>query len=148
MNQLTPWSWFVLKKRPIVQLLKNFPTFYQPECSLLFTRFLHWSLSWSRLIQSIPPHSISLRSILILFYQVRQGLPSGGLFIWENLNAYMHLCSYIKSKYFNTLYTLFRDTSQVHGSIIENRLPSVNDSFSLCSFEGGVLKQFYMKELL
>jgi hypothetical protein len=32
----------------------------------MFTRALHWSLSWARSIQSIPSHPISLRSILIL----------------------------------------------------------------------------------
>jgi hypothetical protein len=32
----------------------------------MFTRALHWSLSWARLIQSIPPQLISTRSILIL----------------------------------------------------------------------------------
>jgi hypothetical protein len=32
----------------------------------MFTRALHWSLSWTRSIQSIPSHPMSLRSILIL----------------------------------------------------------------------------------
>jgi hypothetical protein len=32
----------------------------------VFTRALHWSLSWDRSIESIPPHIISLRSVLIL----------------------------------------------------------------------------------
>jgi hypothetical protein len=31
----------------------------------MFTRALHWSLSWARSIQFIPSHPISLRSILI-----------------------------------------------------------------------------------
>jgi hypothetical protein len=30
----------------------------------VFTRVLHWSLSWARAIQSIPSHPITLRSIL------------------------------------------------------------------------------------
>jgi hypothetical protein len=42
----------------------------------MFTRALHWFLSWARSIQSIPPHPISLRSILILFSHCL-GLPSG-----------------------------------------------------------------------
>jgi hypothetical protein len=37
-------------------------------------RALHWSLSWARWIQSIPPHRISLRWILILSSHVRLGL--------------------------------------------------------------------------
>jgi hypothetical protein len=40
-------------------------------------RALHWSLSRARSMQSIPSHSISLRSILILSTHLRLGLPSG-----------------------------------------------------------------------
>jgi hypothetical protein len=43
----------------------------------VFTRALHWSLPWARSIQSMPPHPISLRSILILFSHLRLGIPSG-----------------------------------------------------------------------
>jgi hypothetical protein len=32
----------------------------------VFTRALHWSLSWTRSIQSIPPHIVSLICILTL----------------------------------------------------------------------------------
>jgi hypothetical protein len=38
---------------------------------IVFTRALHWSLSWARSIQSILPHPISLRSILILSTHLR-----------------------------------------------------------------------------
>jgi hypothetical protein len=61
------WSWALLEKSPIVQLLKNFPAFYRTRMFITAsTRALHWSLSWARSI-SIPSHHISLRSILILF---------------------------------------------------------------------------------
>jgi hypothetical protein len=43
----------------------------------VFTRALHWSLSWARSIQSIPSHPISLKSILILPARLRIGLSSG-----------------------------------------------------------------------
>jgi hypothetical protein len=43
----------------------------------VFTRALHWSLSWAISIQSTPSHPISLRSILILSTYLRLGLPSG-----------------------------------------------------------------------
>jgi hypothetical protein len=47
-------------------LSKNFPTFYGTRKFItMLTRALHWSLSWARLIQSMPPHLILLRSILI-----------------------------------------------------------------------------------
>jgi hypothetical protein len=42
----------------------------------VFTRALHWSLSWARSIQSMPYHPISLRSILILSTHLRLDLPS------------------------------------------------------------------------
>jgi hypothetical protein len=72
------WSWALLEKLPIVQLLKNFPAFYGTRRLItVFTRALHWSLSWARSIQSIPSHSVSLRSILTLSTDLRLGLPSG-----------------------------------------------------------------------
>jgi hypothetical protein len=43
----------------------------------VFTRALHWSLSWASSIQSIPLHTISLRSILILPSHLLLGLHSG-----------------------------------------------------------------------
>jgi hypothetical protein len=43
----------------------------------VFTRALHWSLSWASLIQSIPSHRVSLRSNLILSTHLRLGVPSG-----------------------------------------------------------------------
>jgi hypothetical protein len=42
----------------------------------VFTRALHWSLSWASSIQSISSHPISLKSILILSTHLRLGLPS------------------------------------------------------------------------
>jgi hypothetical protein len=46
------WSWALLEKLPIVQLLKNFPAFYGTRRFItVFTRALHWSLSWARSIQ-------------------------------------------------------------------------------------------------
>jgi hypothetical protein len=52
------WSWALLEKLPIVQLLENFPAFYRTRRFItVFTRAIHWSLSWTRSIQSIPPPS-------------------------------------------------------------------------------------------
>jgi hypothetical protein len=43
----------------------------------VFTRALHWSLSWDSSIHSTPSHPISPRSILILSTHLHLGLPSG-----------------------------------------------------------------------
>jgi hypothetical protein len=41
------WSWALLEKPPIVQLLKDFPAFYESRRFItVFTRAFHWSLSW------------------------------------------------------------------------------------------------------
>jgi hypothetical protein len=57
-------SWALLEKLPIAQPLKNFPAFYGTRRFItVFTRALHWSLSWANSIQSTPSHPISLRSI-------------------------------------------------------------------------------------
>jgi hypothetical protein len=42
----------------------------------VFKRTFYWSLSWARWVQSIPPHTISLRPILILYCHLGLGLPS------------------------------------------------------------------------
>jgi hypothetical protein len=57
------WSWALLKE-PVVQLLKNFPAFYGTRGFFpVFTRALHWSLSWARSIQSgrLSKESIKFR---------------------------------------------------------------------------------------
>jgi hypothetical protein len=52
--------------------------FMEPEGSnTVFTRAIHWSLSWAMSIQSTPSHPIYLRSILILPTHLRLVLPSG-----------------------------------------------------------------------
>jgi hypothetical protein len=49
---------------------QELPAFYRTTRLItVFTRRLHWSLSWAISIQSTPFHHISLRSILILYPQ-------------------------------------------------------------------------------
>jgi hypothetical protein len=60
-----------------VQLLKNFPAFYGTRRFITaFTSAVHWSLSWTRSIQSTLSNHIYLRTILILCTHLRRGLPS------------------------------------------------------------------------
>jgi hypothetical protein len=76
--ELTPRCWAFLEKQAVAQSLKNIPTFYGTRRFItVFTRAIHWSLSWARWIKSIPPHPTSLRSILLLSSHLRLGLPSG-----------------------------------------------------------------------
>jgi hypothetical protein len=54
-------------KATVTQLLKNFPTFFRTQRFItMFTRAYHWSLSWSRWIQSMPHHHTSLKSSFLL----------------------------------------------------------------------------------
>jgi hypothetical protein len=80
LTKISPRKWALLEKPPVVQLLKNFRTFYGTRRFIaVFTRALHWSLFWTRLIQSIPTYHISQRFVLIhvLFIHLLLGLPSG-----------------------------------------------------------------------
>jgi hypothetical protein len=52
--------------------VKQFPKLHGTRrFTTVFIRTLHRSLPWARLIQSIPPHPISLRSILLLSSHLR-----------------------------------------------------------------------------
>jgi len=60
------------------QLGKKFPTFYGTGRFItVFIRVRHLSLSWATLIQSMPSHPTSWRSILILSSHLCLGLPKG-----------------------------------------------------------------------
>ena len=64
---LTPCSRVLLEKLTGFQLINKFPTFYGTRRFITaFTSARHLSLSWASLIQSIPPHPTSWRSILML----------------------------------------------------------------------------------
>jgi len=69
-KQLTPWN-RVLEKLIVTKLIKKYPAFYGTRRYItVFTRARHWSLSWTRRIQSTP----SPPSVLILSSHLRPGL--------------------------------------------------------------------------
>jgi hypothetical protein len=72
-------SWALPEKLPIVQPFRKFPSNFKGTRRFItvFTRALHWSRSWASTIQSIPHHSISLRSIVMLSCYLCLCLPSG-----------------------------------------------------------------------
>jgi len=74
---LTPWC-RVFEKLTGLQLVKKFPAFHETRRFITaLTSVRQLSLFWVSPIQSIYPHSISCRSILILSTHLRLGLPSG-----------------------------------------------------------------------
>jgi len=75
---LMPCSWVLLEKLTGPRLVKKFPAFYGTRRFITaFTSARHLSLSWARLIQSMPPHPTSWRFILIISSHLHLGLPSG-----------------------------------------------------------------------
>jgi hypothetical protein len=75
---LNPWSRILLEKLTGFQLVKKFPAFYGTRRVVTsFTSSRHLSLSWASSIQSSPPYPTSWRSIIILSFHLRLGLPSG-----------------------------------------------------------------------
>jgi len=64
---LAPWSRVLLEKLTVSQLVK-FPAIYETgKFITAFTSARQLSLSWSRLIQSMPPHSWCAASFYSLF---------------------------------------------------------------------------------
>jgi len=75
---LTPWCRVLLEKLTGLQLVKKFPAFHGTRRFITGLKSVsHLSLSWANRIQSIYPHPISWRSVLILSTYLRLGPPSG-----------------------------------------------------------------------
>jgi hypothetical protein len=55
--QRMPWSWALLEKLPVAQLLKDFPSFNRTRMFItVFTRVHYWSLPWMRSVHTAPSH--------------------------------------------------------------------------------------------
>jgi hypothetical protein len=75
---VAPWNRVFLEKLILPQLVKKLPILYGVRSFItVFTTAYTWSLPWIRWIQSMPFHYISLISILMLSYHLRQRLPFG-----------------------------------------------------------------------
>jgi hypothetical protein len=84
----TPWNWALLGKPIGPEPLKNLPAFYGAlRFITVLTRALHWSLSWATSVWSIPPHPVSLGSILVLSSHPHLG----GLFSLSHRPISIHL---------------------------------------------------------
>ena len=90
---LTPWSRVLPEKlTTCLQLVRKFPEYYGTRrFTTAFTKARHLSLSWTRAIQSIPPHPTSVRPILILSSHLCLGLPSSSFPEVSPLKPCMHL---------------------------------------------------------
>jgi hypothetical protein len=86
-------SWVLLEEPPIVQLLKNFPIFYGTRRFInVFTRALHWSLSWED--QSSAYHPNISKTHLILSTHLLLGLLSGSFLLAFPPISYMNSSSH------------------------------------------------------
>ena len=73
---LTPWCRALLEKLTGLQLVKKFPAFHGTRRFITaLTSVRHLYLSWASPIQSIYPHPISWRYILIFSTHLRLGPP-------------------------------------------------------------------------
>jgi hypothetical protein len=104
------WSWTLLKKPPIVQLLKKFQAFYGTRRFItVITRTLHWSRSWARSIQSIPPHPISLRSSYLCLGLLSglfiSGFPTNILYAFLLSQFVLHALPILSSLTYHSNYT-------------------------------------------
>jgi hypothetical protein len=72
-NSLSTWSRVLLYKLSVTHMIKKFSSFYGTRRFVtVFTRVLHWTLSWVKWIQSTPSYPIfSIHFNIILPFMSR-----------------------------------------------------------------------------
>ena len=87
---LTPWRRVLLEKLTGLQLVKKFPAFHGTRRFITaLTSVRHLSLPWASPIQSIYPHPISWRSILLLLLLLLllfPGISAAGACCWPPIS--------------------------------------------------------------
>ena len=81
----------------------------------------HLSLSFERIIQSIPRHLISLKNILILSYHLRLSLPNGSFPHVSPQNSVfssLHLCMLQAASFYSSEFDHPDTFSGVYGALI------------------------------
>jgi len=67
LNSVTQWKTAILEKSTVPQLVQKFPALYGIQTvATLFRTAHHLSLSWNRLLLSMPTHLTSLRTTLMI----------------------------------------------------------------------------------
>ena len=90
---LTPWSRVLLEKLTGSASSQEIPRIFGTRRFItVLTRARHLSLSWANSIQSSQPRPTSWRSILILTFHLRLGLPSG---LFPCIYIYIHITKII-----------------------------------------------------
>ena len=89
-----PQSKALLMKLIVPQLVEKVPAFYGTWIFIImFTRAFLFSLSWTRLIQSMPTHPVPLTSYLIWLSHLFLGVLSVLFPLDASSNMFMHFCS-------------------------------------------------------
>ena len=106
-------STVLLEKLTVPQLMKTHPTFNATQRFIIMLKKTHQlSLSWARLIQSMPSHTISFTSTLSLSSHPWPDIPSGLFplrFIIKTLYAFLSPHLYMQHAMQSSFWIIFSE---------------------------------------